>query len=76
MPDGNPFASFFFKVAHRQLLFLAVMAAFTMLFAFYGYGASWITFGIVLVTVLVLGLYAGLIWFWKGVFGSMLNKDR
>lgn len=76
MPDGNPFAAFFFRMAHRQLLFLAVVGAFTMLFTFYGYGLSWISFFIVAGTILLLGLYAGLIWFWKGVFGSMLDKGR
>jgi hypothetical protein len=75
MPDGNPFTEFFVRLAHRQLLFLTVMGGFAILFAFYGYGVTWISFAVVLVTALVLGLYAALIWFWRGVFTSF-GKDR
>ena len=78
MPDApaNAFAAFFLKLAERQLYFLALVGAATIFFALYGYGLTWISFWIVSVTVFMLGLFAGLIWFWRGVFKSMLDRSR
>lgn len=76
MRNGNPLVALFDKMARHRLLFLVVVGACTSFFTLYGYGLSWLSFFILAGTIMLLSLYAGLIWFWKGVFGSLLNRDR
>ncbi len=77
MPDAiNPFLAFFVTMMKRQMQFLAIIGAATVFFSFYAYGVSWISFWIVLATAFVLGLFYALTWFWRGVFGQMLNRGH
>lgn len=69
MPEPvNPFLGFFLALAKRQMQFLLIIGAATIFFALFGYGVSWISFWIILATVMTLGTFYGLLWFWRTVF--------
>lgn len=59
----------------RKLAFAALIATFLLACVWYSTGLSVISVVITIITVLILGLFALLVWFWTAVFAGAAGKQ-